>query len=106
MLNMLNRLRGRKRESAGARLVVSPDVTASTHANGVVFLHSGKGAVFTANATGARMWEALRRGCDAASIASELAAEFGVAPEIVTRDAERFAAELEAEGILLRSVAA
>ena len=87
-------------------LAVSPDVRVSMRADGIVFLHSGTGAVFSANATGARMWEHLQRGEAPERIGDALAPEFGVAVETVARDAARFAADLESQGILVRGRAA
>jgi hypothetical protein len=102
--SLLRRIRSAPTASVG--LTLSAAVTASRHADGVVFLHQHTGAVFTANATGGRMWDALRRGETPERIGAALAVEFGVAPEIVAGDAARFAAELESEGILVRSQAA
>lgn len=82
--------------------MLSKHVTVSRHSEGIVLLDSGKGAVFSANATGARLWESLCRGESPRSIATSLSREFAAPAEIIERDAERFLAALVREGILVR----
>lgn len=87
-------------------LAVSPEVRVSACEDGVVFLHSGAGSIFSANATGARIWEEIERGATPEQAGATLARDFGIDQEIAVRDAVRFVAELEAEGILVRRRAA
>ena len=95
---------GRTREiSGGARYSVSPDVKASPHANGVVFLHRTKGTVFAANRIGARIWHGSGEGKSVERIAAEISREFGVPEELAQRDARDFLRELENAGILVRN---
>jgi hypothetical protein len=79
------------------------DVTAHRHAGGTVFLHSGRGTVFSCNEVGSQIWQGLRDGRGVEQIAPELAGRYGVPPEEVAADAARFIGELESAGILLRS---
>jgi hypothetical protein len=79
------------------------DVTVRRHAGGAVFLHSGRGVVFSCNEVGAQIWERLRQGRGVEQIAPELADRYGVPLEVVTADASRFIGEMESAGILLRS---
>jgi len=106
MLKILERLRRRGRSVEAEGLAVATGVTTSEHADGVIFLHAGTGSVYTANGTGARMFEALRRGGTPQAIGTALGAEFGAPAEVVAADVARFAAELEAQGILVRARAA
>lgn len=89
-----------KRRSAEAGVVVSSDVIASDHPDGVVFLHIGRGAVFTSNRMGARIWRGLADRQPLGSIAAAIAAEYGVEPERVERDARSFLADLQLRGFV------
>ena len=90
----------RRKRTAGNAIRVSPEAIASPHADGVVFLHSGKGELFSANRIGARIWRGLveRRPLDA--VAAEIAGECGMAAEQVRQDAADFLTELEARGLV------
>jgi hypothetical protein len=105
MLKILERLRRGGSVESGA-LAVAPGVRTSEHGDGVIFLHAGTGSVYTANGTGARIFEALRQGGTPEAIGAFLGAELGAPAQIVAADAARFAAELEAQGILVRVRAA
>jgi hypothetical protein len=83
--------------------VFASDVTAHRNAAGAVFLHSGRGTVFSCNEVGARIWQGLRDGLGVEQIAPELAGHYGVPVELVAADAIRFVGELENAGILLRT---
>jgi hypothetical protein len=85
------------------RAVFASDVTAHRNTAGAVFLHSGRGTVFSCNEVGAQIWQKLRDGLGVEQIAPELAAQYGVPLELVAADASRFIGELENAGILLRS---
>jgi len=88
--------------SAAGCLSASPDVRASLHEDGVVFLQLRSGTVFRSNRMGAAIWKGVLDRQDVAAIASGLAAECSVPAELVTRDATEFLAQLEAKGILVR----
>jgi hypothetical protein len=81
----------------------APEVSARRHGAGAVFLHAGRGTVFSCNEVGAQIWDGLREGRSAELIAPELAGQYGVPVEVVAADVARFVCELETAGILLRS---
>jgi hypothetical protein len=105
-MKFLERLRRRSSGIELAALALAPGVTTSREADSVIFLHAGTGSVYTANATGARMFDALRQGGTPEAIGASLGAELGAPAEVVSADAARFARELEAHGILVRVQAA
>ena len=88
--------------STGVRFTVSPDVIASTHQDGVIFLHIGKGDVFNSNRIGARIWRGLIDQEPPGAVTGEIAREYGVGPEQAQRDATAFLTDLEAQGFLTR----
>jgi hypothetical protein len=90
----------------GAEITISPDVIASAHADGVVFLHVGKGDVFNSNRIGARIWQGLADRKPLSGVVAAIAQEFGVEREQVERDATSFLADLEAQGFLKRGATA
>jgi hypothetical protein len=90
----------------GEEIAISPDVISSVHADGVVFLHIGSGAVFNSNPVGARIWQGLADRKPLAAVVSAIAQEFGVEPAQVGRDAANFLADLEAQGFLTRGASA
>jgi len=92
--------------SESVEIAISPDVIASEHADGVVFLHVGKGNVFNSNRVGARIWQGLADRRPLAAVVVAIAQEFGVEPEQVERDAASFLAELGAQGFLARGASA
>lgn len=103
LTDFVSRLSGRSRErSAGAGFAISPDVIASPHQDGVVFLHTGRGQVFQANQIGARIWRGLAERESLGAVAAEIAGEYGIGPEQVERDATAFLRDLEGQGFLTR----
>jgi hypothetical protein len=68
----------------------------------VVFLHSTKGSVFSANRVGASIWEGVCAGRTPEQISATVSREFQASREAVAGDIARFLAELQAEGILVR----
>ncbi len=84
---------------------ISPEVTASPHARGIVFLHRTRGAVFASNGIGARIWRGSGEGKSIERIAAEISREFGVPGPVAERDAREFLGELETAGILVRNPA-
>jgi hypothetical protein len=81
-------------------MAVSPDVIASPHEDGVVFLHVGRGEVFNSNRIGARIWRGLVEKEPLGAVTAAIASEYGVEPELVERDARGFLREMEARGFL------
>jgi len=91
----------RERErSADAGFAISPDVIASIHPDGVVFLHVGRGDVFSSNRIGARIWRGLTGREPLGAVTAGIAREYGVGQEQVQRDAAEFLADLDARGFL------
>lgn len=86
----------------GARFHCATDVTARSHPGGAVFLHSGRGLVFSCNEAGARIWESLREGRPVEEIALDLARKYGVPTETTKRDALRFIGQMVTAGIVRR----
>ena len=91
-----------RERSTGARLTISPDVIASTHPDGVVFLHVGRGDVFSSNRIGARIWRGLIDQEPPSIVTAEIAREYRVGPDQAERDATAFLTDLEAQGFLTR----
>ena len=54
--------------------------------------------MLTLNETGAVLWRALEQGGDAETLVAALTAEYDVAPEVATADAEEFLAKLVEAG--------
>ena len=72
------------------------------HKDGVVFLHSSKGAVFTANRVGSSMWQGICAGQTVDEMTIAVSREYDAPAEVVGRDAATFLSDLLAEGILIR----
>jgi hypothetical protein len=84
---------------------ISPGVKASVHSDGVVFLHSSTGVVFSANRVAAGIWEGICAGRTLEQISSAISRQFEAPLETVGRDTARFIANLLSEGILERAAA-
>ncbi|HEY2017548.1 MAG TPA: PqqD family protein [Bryobacteraceae bacterium] len=84
-------------------VAVSPDVRASLHEDGVVFLQLQSGAVFRSNRIGADIWKGLMDKQDLLTIASRIASESSVSPELVGQDVAQFVAQLKSNGFLVPS---
>src|SRR4051794_15685383 len=105
-LKMLRLFRGSARNAGrqtAARFAIAPGVKASVHKDGVVFLHSSKGVVFSANGVGASIWQGVCEGRSVDKISSAVSREFDAPEETVRRDTDSFIADLLAEGILERA---
>ena len=85
-----------------SRYIFCPDVKASAHPDGVVFLHIRRGMVLSSNRVGARIWQAAGDGKSLNEIAGEISREFGVAEPLARSDAAEFLRELEGAGVLAR----
>lgn len=86
----------------GVTYAVSPDVIASSHQDGVVFLQTRRGEVFHSNRVGARIWRGLAEREPLSVLTAAIAGEYGVGAEQVERDAAAFLKDLEARGFLTR----
>ncbi len=102
LTEFVSRLSGRGRRGSGGELLVSRDIIASDHPDGVVFLHVGRGAMFNSNRIGARIWRGLAAREPLGEVTAAIAREYGVDCELVERDAASFVADLEARGFLAR----
>lgn len=83
-------------------LRVAPEVKASVHPEGVVLIHHGRGAVFSANRVGARIWNGAAEHWSIQKLTASISNEFHIPPQDALKDAEEFLARLEAEGLLIR----
>jgi|SRR5436190_11518002 hypothetical protein len=102
-LNILHLFRGpagNGARSAAGRFGIASGVKASVHKDGIVFLHSSRGVVFSANRVGASIWEGLCDGRSIDEIAFAVSREFDWPPDAVRPDTEKFIADLRSEGIL------
>ena len=84
---------------------LSPEAAASFHDDGVVILHTGKGSLFTANRTGARVWRGLQQQLSLEAIANGISDEYQVAPHTAREHTICFLAELERQTLIQREVA-
>jgi hypothetical protein len=100
MFRLFRRSERESRPVESRHLTFAPDVSAHARPDGVVFLHSGKGVLYSSNAVGARIWELLRKGRSVDQIATELAAEFPVPAETIGKDTRQFVGELASAGIV------
>jgi hypothetical protein len=93
------KLRDRNRT---AIFTISRDVRVATDPNGIVFLHIGRGRVFTSNCIGARIWRSVADHQSFETLVTQISGEYGVAPELVEQDAAELLAEFEFQGLLTR----
>jgi hypothetical protein len=80
---------------------VSPDVRASFHDDGVVFLDVRGGTVFRSNRIGAAIWKGLIGRQELATIAAQIGREYSITAEQAMEDASSFVAQLESHGFLV-----
>jgi len=92
---------GRNHGRARLMFHAGPEVKASIHAGGMVLIHLRTGVVFTSNRAGALIWAGIteRRSLD--EVTARVSREFRIEQELARRDAERFLAQLQAEGLLV-----
>jgi coenzyme PQQ synthesis protein D (PqqD) len=79
----------------------APNVKASSHAEGMVFIHHGTGTVFSANRVGAMIWKGATEGRSLEEVTASISTEFDIPSQIVRQDAVAFLAQLQAEGLLI-----
>lgn len=84
--------------------IVSPEVAASFHDNGIVVLHTGKGTVFTANKAGARIWQGIEQRLTSEAIAQEISSVYQLAQSTAREHTFRFLSQLEQHALIQREV--
>jgi hypothetical protein len=105
MLNLFGNSRSNKKPdrlgpgALGFR--VAPDVKASLHSEGVVFLHTSRGTVFSANRVGAMIWNGAAKRWSLDRVAESISNEFHVGSQTARQDAAEFLAQLAAEGLVV-----
>jgi hypothetical protein len=77
------------------------DLHAIVNADGAVILDIGNGKISTLNATGAFIWQALRRGDCTDVIISVLAKDTGEQAETIERDVREFVETLKESQLLV-----
>lgn len=85
-----------------SHFTLSPDVSASIHDRGVVFLHLKHGRLFSANAAGAHIWEGLQQQLSADHIAEHVSRRYQIAPDTAQAHTARFLSQLEERQIIER----
>lgn len=81
---------------------VSPEAAASYHEEGIVILHSGKGRLFSANGTGARIWRAVEQQLTLEAIAEEISNAYQIARTTAREHTVHFLGELERQALVQR----
>ena len=84
---------------------VSPEATASTHEDGLVILHTGKGRVFSSNKTGTVIWGGIEQGRSLDGIVEEISSTFQIAATTARAHTLKFLAALEQQALITREVA-
>jgi len=87
-----------------ASLCIAEHVRASVSSDGLVLLDIAGGAVLSANAVGARIWQLLEARTPPDRIAHQIAIEFVVPLDRASRDVEAFVAALSARGLVAPGV--
>ena len=75
-------------------------VIASIHEGGAVLMDLASGKLFSANRTGAEIWQAVEAGQSLETIAGQLSRVHGVPPERAHEYTERFVAALGAHALV------
>ena len=83
------------------RLSPSPDAVESPVGDETVILHLKNSTYYGLDAVGTRIWALLKEGFAPGAICEQLAAEYGVAQEVIEADARRFLEELEAQNMIV-----
>jgi coenzyme PQQ synthesis protein D (PqqD) len=84
---------------------VSPEAIASTHDDGIVILHTGKGRVFSSNKSGALIWRGIEQRRSLDGILAEISDEFQIAGTTARAHTLNFLAALEQQALIQREVA-
>ena len=80
----------------------NPEATASTHDDGIVILHAGKGHVFSSNKIGALIWLAIEQRRSLEAIVEEISNEFQIAATTARLHTLNFLAALERQALIER----
>lgn len=72
--------------------------------DGIILVQLGSDRIYALNATGARVWELVAKGCSPDEMKRRLASEFRVAPERLNRDLTKILASLETQGLVVRKL--
>ena len=80
----------------------TPEAVASFHEDGIVILHTGKGCLFTANGTGARIWGGVTQQQSLDTIADEISSEYQIPPSTAREHVGGFLVELERNQLVKR----
>ena len=83
---------------------VGPEATTSAHDDGIVFLHTGKGRVFSSNKIGALIWRGLEQRRSVEGIIEEISGEFEIAGTTARVHTLNFLAALERQSLIQREV--
>jgi hypothetical protein len=86
------------------KLSPSPEATASTHDDGIVILHTGKGRVFSSNRTGALIWRGIEQRRSLAGIVEAISGEYQIAGPTARAHTLNFLAALEQQALIKREV--
>lgn len=103
-MNLFKNWRRRAPDRTGAEQLgfrVAPNVKASSHADGVVLIHLGKGIVFSANRAGAMIWNGAVERQSLEQVSHSISHEFHISPQDARQDAAEFLEQLAAEGLLI-----
>ena len=84
---------------------LSQEASASTHEDGIVILHTGKGRVFSSNRTGAVIWRGIEQGRSFDGILEEVRSEFQIAGPTARAHTLKFLAALEQHALIKREAA-
>ena len=84
---------------------VSPEATASTHDNGIVILHTGKGRVFSSNKTGALIWRGIEQKRSLDGLVDEISSAFAIEGTTARAHTLKFLAALEQQALITKEVA-
>jgi len=84
---------------------VSPDAAVSTHDDGIVILHTGKGRMFSSNKTGALIWRGIEQRRTLDSIVADISGEFQIAGPTARVHTLNFLTALEQQALIRSEVA-
>ena len=93
------------RQVSDFNFTVNPEAAASFHEDGVVILHVGKGSLFKANRTGARIWRGVEDKQSLESIVDAISGEYQIARTTAHLHALDFLTALERQTLIQREVA-
>ena len=85
--------------------ILNPEASTSFHDDGLVILHTGKGSLFTANQTGARIWQGIEQQLSLEAIADGISDEYQVARTTARAHTLNFLAALQRQELIQMEVA-